>query len=1521
MVRGKHFFRQLLIAFLMITLVLIPALPDAPAKGGENAQAMQTQKIVAFERCNPVYSINVYKGTDFAGLGLPDTLRVIEEVDQQEAATFVQQQPQADANGDYDFYSYGYVAPADEELLREKDEPVIYTLTYGDGSKGYRVYGALQDKEPSFFVCDESGSITGRVAELPVTWNEAGYDEQLYDTEQRLVPEWSENISYEGAEVYASITVLDMTEEEANEQAAAEESREKEKALQAAPPAKAPRAAGDKTYQQALADIKKYTTTSGSKPGGGRYGTGVPGSWKDYVNTIWMNKALPQFKFAASGVEDKWKWNGKTASKASGDPQTDPDVMPKARLTTDGGDSCTKYQVYSVQQLRYALNASDSRPLIVIEIMQDLDFNGSKYNWEEVTIPTRRSLTIYGNDHVLYNLCSYTGMESYPDASGNTNVRIRGRFLNLYTRGYSLSVNDLEFNSAFCATFNVSGGGIFGYNSDYAEHRCYGTMDNVVISNSLFYNGGEAKAAMENEAGYYDRGKHIAPFGSFGSKDKAKISACAVIDSYVYGADHVSGLINRAQLGVIAKNCFVSGTLLCGTGGHSAGFISCQADEQNSDIDNCFTNIEMYGSKQVCGFTLLPWGTFDNCFSTGKIEGYQTLSGFAGQHGGSLTLNNCYSTCLVGMRSEAVTLSGFVHGGNNSLTATNCYAAGEVGNHTTDIRPEISSTTAGGFSYTMRNATFTNCYYDKQTTAMREWASASVNTQKDQTLAGVTGVLTTDTEKAGNGLASVPQAGDSGFTGFSSNQWYYEEGLYPQLKNMQNAQAADWGGQEQANLARANSLVSVSTVYLDTWDEGYDWNSYGVRSKAEVSYDRTPEEAFTQAQKAADGGDKDLTHLGSEYTYDTVRSIVNDFSSTEGANYHYAIQNGAGAVTELENWKTGEQESLQGAFTGGEGSSSWTIVHPGMEWITIERTDPTTATRPLRLIAYMDVYAGEDQTIAVDSLYDHRQDVELTIMDSLSNDLVVGLDDKKTWATAALQGYPGYQAALGSDSFGQVVDKNGANAGWLQGHYYEVPTVATGFSSSIDAWVYTEIWLTKIDGEPLKEPQSVKVTGAGTNGPTLTATEEQWMGGLPIGMGMHEGMTFEISYYWMLSDGRYHADSKKITLTPGTYDLREEVYNEDGTENSTALRLGTTDGDIAVGDKTAQNSQLLTQDWGKDVLAAWEADNPSVADVIGLELEYSSAGMVLSSDPADNTKQPYIAKPRPGDKITIRVPYYGYRLEEETNTPDGGKYDRIVLEYEPLYVDLTYEVRETTEQGRNIHYLSFDKAAVWDANQQTTVDLAAQGIELNGDAFANMIVNDIEFDIKVTLTVAGGFDLDITKTDGADNSLLAGVRFMLYEADNDGKLTLDKVKQLSAAQGVKVNGQTALTEDGALTSDKGVLSFSGLATNKYYYLVETEPLAGYVDMNGMLRIYRAGDGTITMTALDADGSEAASPVLTDPDMDGGRVYISSAIKNYQGVPMPDSSGGGKEIFFALAATMLALALCLLLQRNRTARKL
>ena len=82
----------------MITLVLIPALPDAPAKGGENSQAMQTQNILAFERSNPLYSINVYKGTDFAGLGLPDTLRVIEEVDQQEAATFVQQQPQADAN-------------------------------------------------------------------------------------------------------------------------------------------------------------------------------------------------------------------------------------------------------------------------------------------------------------------------------------------------------------------------------------------------------------------------------------------------------------------------------------------------------------------------------------------------------------------------------------------------------------------------------------------------------------------------------------------------------------------------------------------------------------------------------------------------------------------------------------------------------------------------------------------------------------------------------------------------------------------------------------------------------------------------------------------------------------------------------------------------------------------------------------------------------------------------------------------------------------------------------------------------------------------------------------------------------------------------------------------------------------------------------------------------------------------------------------------------------------------------------
>lgn len=1562
--RIRQFLITILIIMVIVTTTPVGYAVESSTESGSNEtysyeETLATEgTILSFESHNPVYSINAYKGTTFEELGLPDELRVVMEITAQEKKSFVEADPVAESDGDFAYYSYGYIAP-DKETIKD-GEPAIYTINYFDGSTGYRVYGSVNGEEYGFFACDAKGEIIGKVSPISVTWNEDEYKTGLIGQQQKLTPTWSDKLKYEGEDIYALVTETDIEEDDGNHEEEVEtQTRTVMKATAKAASSDVPSSPSTSTtYAGAVQNIKYYTRTSGNLAGGGDYGSNVPGTWKNYINNIFLNKGFNEFSFVDSGVDDEWKWNGTAAtinSTNTNKASNNPDVKPTATVNNTSKE--VKWDVYSVQQFYFALTNSKSKlssGTIVINVKKDLDFNGSEKTWKQshAKLPAGLGLQINGEGHTFYNICAYNNSFT-SDANGNENITIKGNFINANSTGVTLSVNNVTFDAAFCVSFTGVGGGLFGYSYAYAEKDNYGSAEKVVIKNSLFYNGGECYAAQKGLTDYYNWGKHISPFGVLGSKTGTKMTACSVVGSTVYGADHVIGFITRADNKRVQgtntfKNCFVTDTVICGTGGHSSGFMSCQMNKnENTAIGtsatDCFVNVDMYGSKQVAGFNLIVYNSeMTNCFVTGKIEGHSDIYGFIYVGSGSKA-TNCYSTALVGMRSESKKLAGFCEG--SSGTYTNCYAAGEVGNHTTEMDTDKSSTTAGGFSY-YNKGTYTNCYYDKQTTAMREWVTASRNTQKGQSLKGVTGVLTTDTAKAGNGLTSVPATGDTGFTGLNASVWYYEEGFYPQLTTIKNATSADWGSSYQANLARANSWVSVSTVYLDTWDEGYDWNSVGVRSKEEVSYARTPEEAKAAANKADNA---DLHHLGSEYTYDTVRSIISNFTSTKYAKFSYAVNSSSenpGATAKIVNWKTGKTSQERKAVTIGSSTTKWKVNHPGMEWVNITRTISSgSAWRPLRLIAFMEVDAGKDQKLAVDELYDHRADAEFTIMNSLTDDLVVGFatDEGEVWSTGATQGYPGYQAKPYEDGFGQLLGLNSSGTFGsvidkdLGKHYVEVNSAPTAFDESENAWVYTEIWMTEENGKVLDEPLSVKVTGEGTNGKTLTTTEEQWMGVLPIGMGMHAGTKFEVTYYWMLEDGRYRTDSKTIELLPGEYDLVEKVYNEDGSANSSALRLGTVLSDnITVGENTSHKEELNDNPRGTKVVAAWLNDDPSQNKVTSITLNFSLGGVMLNGS-SNGSEQSIIYDPKEGDEITVTLPYYGYTTYEENDVPGDGKYSRVVTSYEPIDVNYVYKVvAETQPDGSVMNYLIFDKEASYQSNGWS-VDLENEGIiwtDTDREPFANMSIMQIEHDIEVLLTVSGEYGLSINKTDGGTDKPLEGVSFNLYEADSGDVRTLNEVKQLPVAK--VTSAGASLTEAGVATDAEGVLAFKELKIGTYYYLIETDALAGYVELDGMVRLHRDTDGIIRMRMLDRAGNTVGEEAVYNPDPtaaaengtvalsldkwsaeDGGGSYVSTTIKNYQSSEMPQS-GGNKEWLYLIGGTMTLIGLVLLLlsrQRN------
>ena len=222
-------------------------------------------------------------------------------------------------------------------------------------------------------------------------------------------------------------------------------------------------------------------------------------------------------------------------------------------------------------------------------------------------------------------------------------------------------------------------------------------------------------------------------------------------------------------------NCFAVNGSVVGNRGHNGAFVSCAT---SVTIENCFSNVDIYGNKNSAPFTgMLHTGTHSikNCYCSGKVEGTNGLGGFIGtmctNAATTATFQNCYTASPVGVMVNSSNIGGFLgsyqdvvwhqtYNAAPNLNFNSCYAIGEVGSLDMDVSPERPTDTSGGFVgnvtiYSTGTRTYANCFYDKQTTAMREWAAGN-----SQNFTGVTGVLTTTTDKAGRGLTGDPTLAD-----------------------------------------------------------------------------------------------------------------------------------------------------------------------------------------------------------------------------------------------------------------------------------------------------------------------------------------------------------------------------------------------------------------------------------------------------------------------------------------------------------------------------------------------------------------------------------------------------------------------------------------------------------------------------------------------------------------------------------------------------------------------------------------
>lgn len=491
--------------------------------------------------------------------------------------------------------------------------------------------------------------------------------------------------------------------------------------------------------------------------------------WKSYGQNGWTETKANVPKWSGTNV----------AASQTGDSQTNPLAIPQQLASekvtyyqmnqmSDGSwrlempkkveEDVTYYAVYSPEQFRYAMTRGYH-----IKLMQDLDMVGNDgRSWSAVAFTNQ--VFIDGNGHTIYNL------------NGNCLIS---------SWSQPLIVKDLKVSSASLTE------GLLGRSTS----NTYISIEDVALEHAIV-TGGNSHLGGLVSAAYYR---------SSGSFARVYANRCHTKNVYVY---NTSGSCSGNIFGPISgyvENCYaIDGTMR--TNSHSGAFTSCAG---NYIIQNCFTNVRAYASSNTGAFVghvedsqYTPGGDgvtkFINCYASGSVEGSTNMGGFAagaGVCGANYPCNylfeNCYSTAMVGMLGNGNNQGGFLgcQEANANSVFRNCYAAGEVGTLGTNLE---DASPMGGFvgGHDGGTVTLENCYYDKQTTAMKEKAGYG----------NATGLLTQELMK------TLPDGKSA-----SESAWVLTDGTYPQLKIFANNE--NYSGEDKNN-TDAYSKASVCTAIL-----------------------------------------------------------------------------------------------------------------------------------------------------------------------------------------------------------------------------------------------------------------------------------------------------------------------------------------------------------------------------------------------------------------------------------------------------------------------------------------------------------------------------------------------------------------------------------------------------------------------------------------------------------------------------------------------------------------------------------
>ncbi|MEG0276289.1 MAG: hypothetical protein RR630_04595 [Coprobacillus sp.] len=970
-------------------------------------------------------------------------------------------------------------------------------------------------------------------------------------------------------------------------------------------------------------------------------------------------------------------------------------------------NSAGVYEIYFPEQLAYALENSHLILGDHIVLMNDMDMVGYNHDWKYD--PRLIDFTFDGNEHTIYNIGSKKSF--IPSMKGKSVLK------------------DVNFESAKLVSKEQLLGIVGNFSPNDGKEN---EVRNVGIKNSMFFSSFPT----------YDSSTHsyVAPLCESKNLIADNVSS---INNTVYALKaHAGGAFAVTSNSAISNSYSVNTTVIAG-GNHSGGFISCS--NGGNVVKNSFTNNIVFGNEETGVFigALMDnnsgpkYGdSFTNCYSSGSIEGQNELGGFVGHidkksyNSPIYTFTNCYSTSIVGMKKGGENLGGFVGLVETKTTFTDCYSAGEVGGIDTDTTNSTThgNPTVGGFigSFGAVNVTFKNSYYDKQTSAMREWESGKtrdylevndevLNSQGLNNILGLKGVLTSDSKKFGNGLASQPKTGVAisdfdkvtGFTGFTDDalvssgssivknpNWIYDGGnlnstlhncMYPQLKIF---------FENNNPLIRAFSYASVATVHEQVWDKC------------------THDQELPLA------------------TYDTIRDLTSRFTLTS------YVDNPKDTGTLDIDWKKndvktgiyGVQKSVIGLLDKVQNSKYnreyWTADRfaPGIEWVKAEFKitqdgKEYVGSRRLRIIPTSNITPGSDQIdLSVGDTYNHAKDMYMAYstaqrMSEVVPDITTGV-------------YPDSQAFEDSrvniqektndieNQFALDTNKFLVGAEHMTKAVREVDT--THPDNIVSTYVYEVKAFEEVPGSDIAKIAYGTKADAIVSPAVLKGTDaerkskaEAWIKKLTgqSEFKKEDKGRYLIEYEWVLPDGRFMRDSKMIMVQNGTHNVTAEVRNTNNdTLNNGSLKLNIDSYEYSdstmpspkFSEETVSSAKTEVKHGVPANIAFESINEKTTIDKIKFEFK-------LSDISSSNSTQEVIIKNVVVDKpFDVEISYYYSSFEENGN-------------YYAKKVSTTKQYTLKKDATKGYYYLSL--------NQKFN------------DAHTGLDRRDVECDVKATIYV------------------------------------------------------------------------------------------------------------------------------------------------------------------------------------------